>query len=221
MFIDKAEKYQIEKYKLLLKAAGYLTKLTTSAESGINRRALDSNTLEIIFAKCFGFTDVSKKDEAIDCYRDDLGIGLKTFGCDGYYSFEKVAEFNASYDIIDSLRSKPEILIRHLTRERNQRIQTTLDRYGLKNTIYHCITRNKNGNWYVIEESMDRISENNFEIQKVNDKTIFFNDENGEYKFNFSKSVIMKKFNNTFPYEKIKIDIAKDPFEILEKIAKN
>ena len=221
MFIDKAKKSEVEKYISLLKAAGYITKLSTNSEGGIMRRILDSTTLEIIFSQNFKFNDVSKKDEAIDCYKDGLGVGLKTFGCDGLSKLEKIAEFNEKSDFIYELRSSPEKVVRFVAGLRNDRIQTTIDRYNLSNIIYHCITRNRNGNWYVIEEPMHTINVNKFIIEKQTDKVIDFRDDHGSYKFNFSKSVIMKRFNNAFPFKEFHVEIAENPFEILEKISKS
>jgi len=91
--------------------------------------------------------------------------------------------------------------------------------HGLTDCLYHCIGRHKN-ELLVFETEYPLVNIDRLCKIKQTDKSLAFNDGVDEYRFNFSKSVLMKKFSleNAHIISKIDVKIFDDPYEILLKL---
>lgn len=142
-----------------------------------------------------------------------LGIGLKTFICNKDSSIEKIAEFNKLSNTLRSKKSKQDLAL-FLAQCRNERIRVANKNYGITDSLYHIVARRKN-ELIFFEADYEEISISNIRDIEETEKTLRFNDVNNEYCFNFSKSVLQRKFYIPQNCPKIKIDIIDNPFEVL------
>jgi len=170
---------------------------------------LDYRSAENIFCKAFNADNLSRTDTAFDAKIDKLGIGIKTFICNGTSKKEKVAEFNALSSDLKELSGLA--LAQKVSEYRNQRIDSAYSTYALDAAVYHLITR-REGRLLIFETLYERVDIEKIKVTKDNSKTVEFNDGKNFYSFNFSKSTLFKQFN--FPADEHKIlDV---PVEILE-----
>ena len=172
---------------------------------------------EKIFCRAFEAEDLSRSDVSADAKKKDLGIGLKTFLSGNYKTFQKVAEFNNDKPLYDNL--SPDKLILKVAELRNARIEFTENAHGLKNSIYHCVLREKE-KFLIFEEPMDKLDIANIKKFKKNKSSIVFDDGKNEYSFLLSKSTLTKRFvTRPITYD-FNVEILKDPFEELRKLFK-
>ncbi|WP_231860213.1 hypothetical protein [Helicobacter himalayensis] len=104
---------------------------------------LHYRVMENLFCQCFEAENLSRSDTAYDAKIGNLGIGLKTFICNSNASVEKIAEFNKDSPFLKSKTDSKE-LAKTLAQMRNNRIQLANDLYGITNSIYHIIARDRN-----------------------------------------------------------------------------
>lgn len=176
---------------------------------------LEYRAAENIFCKAFSAENLARSDTAFDAKMGTLGIGIKTFVCQRKIKTEKIAEFNALSKELRNLQGKE--LAQAIAKYRNQRIESAYSTYALDKSVYHLITR-RDGKLLIFEDSYECINLENIKVTKENDKAIEFNDGSGLYSFNFSKSVLFKRFSLPKNIEKIleiPVSILEDPYTFL------
>ena len=213
MFLQSQSKQQKQKYQNSLKIVGSLSNLFSDSPAPY----LYYRIAEKIFCMAFEAEDLSRSDVSADAKKKDLGIGLKTFLSGNHKTFQKVAEFNNDRPLYSSL--SPSRLILKISKLRNARIEFTENAYGLKNSIYHCILREK-GKFLIFEEPMDKIDIANIKQIKKNRSSIVFNDGKNEYSFLLSKSTLTKRFMTKPVIYDFDIEILEDPLRELGKLFK-
>lgn len=180
---------------------------------------LHYRVMENLFCSCFKAKNISRSDIAYDAKIESLGIGLKTFICKQNSSIEKIAEFNRLSNAIKSKNDDRDLVV-FLAECRNNRIKVANENYGISKSIYHIIARREK-ELVFFETDYDEINISNIRNIKRTDKSLTFNDDKNEYYFNFSKSVLQKKFYIPLQYSKINVDIIENPFDVLKSIKKN
>ena len=200
-------------YFNMLKLIGQLSNLFSESNVPYIHYRLTEN----IFCKYFNATNLSRDDISFDAIYNEFGVGIKTFQLkNGNSSVEKVAEFNKLSPELRTLNGIE--LARRVSKLRNDRIELANRLCGVSNSLYHIVGRKEN-ELLIYNTPYDLIDiENICDIKNNKDKTIKFNDGISEYSFNFSKSVLMKKFVASEDHKIIPIDIIKDPFAILEEL---
>ena len=203
-------------YFNMLKLIGQLSNLFSESNVPYIHYRLTEN----IFCKYFNATNLSRDDISFDAIYNEFGVGIKTFQLkNGNSSVEKVAEFNKLSPELRTLNGIE--LARRVSKLRNDRIELANRLCGVSNSLYHIVGRKEN-ELLIYNTPYDLIDiENICDIKNNKDKTIKFNDGISEYSFNFSKSVLMKKFVASEDHKIIPIDIIKDPFAILEELLSN
>src|SRR5690606_32328681 len=110
-------------YLKLLSAVSKLSGLfSESSVPFINYRVAEN-----IFCRSFDAGNLSRSDTAFDANYNSVGVGLKTFVCNGNSSTEKVAEFNSLSRTLKDFKGKE--LALKLGEFRN-------DRINLANRVY-------------------------------------------------------------------------------------
>jgi len=211
MFIETQEQYKKEYYRSMLQTLGSLSKLFSENSAPY----LYYRVAENLFCKSFDADNLSRSDISADASLGDTGFGLKTFLRGSGSKMEKVAEFNrASIDLRELSTSQQ---VQEIARLRNERIETTRRIYGVRNMIYHCVTRTE-GKMEVTETPMNLIDIASLAVSNANGKSINFSDGLEEYSFNISKSTLFKRFTVENVLMEIPVEIVDDPFALLEKI---
>lgn len=211
MFLkSQPEKFR-EEYKKFLRIAGGLSNLFSDSPVPY----LYYRVAEKVFCRAFEAEDLSRSDVSVDARKENLGIGLKTFGYGNGRTFQKVAEFNRDQSIYRGL--DPEKLIRKIADLRNARIEFTKNVYKLNSVMYHCVMRNK-GKFSIFEEPMEKIDIENIGKIKKKDNSIAFSDDRSEYSFLLSKSTLAKRFEASEAVFELDVKIMKDPLEELRKL---
>lgn len=214
MFFSNQTQEEQNKYELLLRIIGSLSKLSTDNTS---TPYLYYRMAENIFCRAFNAKNLSRSDISIDASKQEYGIGLKTFLHKNGHCLEKVAEFNRERSLYKDKFKDPEDLIKTIAELRNKRIKSTSGICSLSkdNLLYHCVTR-ENSKFHLHEEKMNLIDINSIQKMNIKNNTISFNDGLEEYSFNLSKSTLFKRFNID-PIYTIDVKIIDDPFVLLEK----
>ncbi|MFV0626890.1 MAG: NgoFVII family restriction endonuclease [Alphaproteobacteria bacterium] len=212
MFFSNQPDEQKEKYYLLLKIVGALSKL--SSDNG-DIPYLYYRMAENIFCKAFNARNLSRSDISLDASKEIQGIGLKTFLHKNGRPIEKIAEFNkdrASFAGKSSVQ-----IINAISHLRNERLRTTggICDINVNNMLYHCISREK-GKFLIYETPMQLINLEGLKVGREANNVISFNDGLNDYSFNLSKSTLFKKFI-VEPVEEIDVKIFEDPYEVLER----
>lgn len=174
---------------------------------------LHYRVMENLFCSCFNAENLSRADTAYDAKIDKLGVGLKTFVYQKSGSIEKIAEFNKKSSFLKGIVDIRD-LTENLARLRNDRIQLANDLYGIENSIYHIIARIEN-QLIFFETNYNKIDISNLRHLKNTDKSLSFSDGQNEYFFNYSKSVLQRKFYIPQNFSSLDIKIIENPFEIL------
>lgn len=173
---------------------------------------LHYRVMENLFCSCFGAQNLSRSDTAYDAKIDKLGIGLKTFICQKDYSLEKIAEFNKDSSTLKNIRHRD--LAEKLAILRNERMQLANDLYGISDSMYHIIARRDN-ELVFFESDYGKIDIANLQNIKDSKASLSFSDGQNDYSFNYSKSVLQRKFYIPQKYSSLKIQIVENPFELL------
>ena len=167
---------------------------------------------ENIFCRSFDAGNLSRSDTAFDANYNSVGIGLKTFVCNGNSSTEKVAEFNSLARTLKDFKGKE--LALKLGEYRNDRINLANRVYDIENSLYHIVAR-KEKELLLYETDYNLIDIANIHSVKDNKASLQFEDGNNLYSFNYSKSTLFRKFiipQNAF---RLPIDIIEDPYSLL------
>jgi NgoFVII restriction endonuclease len=203
-------------YISLLKAFTSLTKLFS--ESG--HLYLEYRAMENIFCNSFNAVNLAREDGAFDAKIGTRGYGLKTFGIKDK-SLEKVAEFNKYSTLLRDIKSNEDLVCK-LADLRNSRISTAINLHNLDSYIYHCIGRNED-RLIVFETEYPLICIEN--IRNINRKntSLSFNDGRHEYNFNFSKSVLLKRFalQDSKIIQETNVSVLNDPYSAILQLSEN
>ena len=195
-------------YLKLLSAVSKLSGLfSESAVPFINYRVAEN-----IFCRSFDAGNLSRSDTAFDANYNSVGVGLKTFVCNGNSSTEKVAEFNSLARTLKDFKGK-ELAIK-LGEFRNDRINLANRLYDIENSLYHIVAR-KEKELLLYETDYNIIDVENIHSVKDNKASLQFEDGHNLYSFNYSKSTLFRKFiipQNAF---RLPIDIIEDPYSLL------
>lgn len=208
MFLKTQTNQNIENYTSALKAIGAFSNLFSSSDKPFIQYRVAENA----FCKAFGADNLARADVAYDAIINGYGVGIKTFVLTGSSKVEKIAEFNSRSSELRILKGLD--LANKLADFRNDRI-TFADRlYNTKNRVYHIIGRDK-FLIKVFETNYDLIDKASIEILEETKSSLKFKDALNEYNFNFSKSVLMKRF--VIPEEciEIPVKIIEEPINVL------
>ncbi len=173
---------------------------------------------EKIFCSSFLADDLSRGDVALDAHKDFIGLGLKTFLATNYKTFQKVAEFNKDKFLYED--KSPEKMIRIISSLRNERIIFTEKLYNIKDSLYHCVVRDKDV-FKIYEEKISSIDIEKITEIKKKKSSITFHDELHEYSFNISKSTLTKKFITDKFQSTFEVKRLKNPLEELRECLKS
>ena len=180
---------------------------------------LVSRATENIFCEALHATNLGRDDSAIDAILSGYGVGIKTFLHNNGRTLQKIAEFNRNSGAYRELSDKEKVY--YIARLRNERLQFALNNYGVKELIYHCITRKNDGTINFYETPMDFIDIRNINSIVSKQNSISFNDKINEYNFNLTKSTLFKRFpfsDDRYLVASINVDIIQDPFIALSNI---
>ncbi|KQO20835.1 restriction endonuclease [Flavobacterium sp. Leaf82] len=195
-------------YLKLLSAVSKLSGLfSESAVPFINYRVAEN-----IFCRSFQAGNLSRSDTAFDANYNSVGIGLKTFVCNGNSSTEKVAEFNSLSRTLKDFKGKD--LALKLGEFRNDRIDLANRIYNIESSLYHIVAR-KEKELLLYETDYNAIDIANIHSIKENKAGLQFEDGINLYSFNYSKSTLYRKFiipQNVF---RLQVDIIEDPYSLL------
>ena len=195
-------------YLKLLSAVSKLSGLfSESSVPFINYRVAEN-----IFCRSFDAGNLSRSDTAFDANYNSVGVGLKTFVCNGNSSTEKVAEFNSLAKTLGNFKGKE--LALKLGEYRNDRINLANRVYDIENSLYHIVAR-KEKELLLYETDYNIIDVANIQSVKDNKASLQFEDGKNLYSFNYSKSTLFRKFiipQNAF---RLPIDIIEDPYSLL------
>ena len=173
---------------------------------------IEYRVVENIFCRSFNAKNLSRSDTAFDAKFNSIGVGLKTFVCNGSKSIEKVAEFNSLSGILKTYNGK-ELAIK-LGEFRNNRIYLANRLYNIESSIYHIVAR-KVKELVLFETDYNIIDIANIHSVKENRAGIQFNDGKNLYSFNYSKSTLFRKFEIPQNAFRLPIEIIDDPYSLL------
>lgn len=195
-------------YLKLLSAVSKLSGLfSESSVPFINYRVAEN-----VFCRSFDAGNLSRSDTAFDAKYKLIGVGLKTFVCNGNTSIEKVAEFNSLSRTLKDFTGKE--LALKLGEFRNDRINLANRVYDIENSLYHIVAR-KEKELVLYETDYNIIDIANIHSVKENRAGIQFNDGKNLYSFNYSKSTLFRKFEIPQNAFRLPIDIIDDPYSLL------
>lgn len=209
MLIENFSDEKINNYLKLLKSVGSLSIMF--ADSPVPY--LNYRVAENIFCLAFNADNLSRHDCSIDARIDEIGIGIKTFLNNNAKTYQKIAEFNRDSSMLDKI--EPKELAKEVSRLRNERLLTTQRIYGVKQMIYHCITR-ENAKINIYECNMDFIDIKKISHVRSKNNSITFNDGNNEYLFNKSKHTLFKRFYTLESLYSIDVRILRDPYTLIQ-----
>lgn len=211
MFLKNVKKEKIDIYSKHIKSMASLSGLFSNSQIPF----LHYRIAENIFCKSFKAENLSRADIAYDAKLESTGIGLKTFISKGNKR-EKIAEFNAHSDSLKKNNNDKELIL-ELSDLRNTRIDFANRTYGIKKGIYHCVVREKN-KINIFETDYNSIDKDSLKNIKREKASIFFEDNNTEYSFNFSKSTLYRRFYTPKDALSFDIKIVNDPYELILKL---
>jgi len=195
-------------YLKLLSAVSKLSGLfSESSVPFINYRVAEN-----VFCRSFDAGNLSRSDTAFDAKYKLIGVGLKTFVCNGNTSIEKVAEFNSLSRTLKDFTGKE--LALKLGEFRNDRINLANRVYDIENSLYHIVAR-KEKELVLYETDYNIIDIANIHSVKENRAGIQFYDGKNLYSFNYSKSTLFRKFEIPQNAFRLPIDIIDDPYSLL------
>lgn len=208
MFLKTQTNQNIENYTSALKAIGAFSNLFSSSDKPFIQYRVAENA----FCKAFGADNLARADVAYDAVINNCGVGIKTFVLSGSSKIEKVAEFNSRSSELRMLKGLH--LAHKLADFRNERIEFADRLYNTKSRVYHIIGRDK-FLIKVFETSYDLIDKDSIEILKETKSSLKFKDALNEYNFNYSKSVLMKRFVVPKECIEIAVEILEEPINVL------
>ena len=213
IFLKTQSKDNIKIYTNYLKAIGAFSNLYSSSDKPFIQYRVAENA----FCKAFEADNLARADVAYDAIIDGFGVGIKTFILSGNSKVEKVAEFNSRSAELRKFKGID--LARELAGYRNERIEFADRVYEVEKRVYHIIGRDSLV-IKIFEVGYDLIDKDSIEIISDSKSSLKFKDSKNEYNFNYSKSVLMKRFIVPKDYIEIDVDIIDDPLEVLLKLIK-
>ncbi|MHA3225455.1 phospholipase D-like domain-containing protein [Globicatella sulfidifaciens] len=210
MFYNTQSNEERKEYLELLKVVGSLSNLFS--ENPVPY--LYYRAAENIFCRAFKAENLSRGDVSADAAKDKLGIGLKTFMHGNGKTLQKIAEFNKEANAFEG--KKPEEIVEKVSKMRNDRINFTVRAHGLKDMIYHLVTR-EDGRFNIYEEEMYTVDLSSVKNIKTTKNAVSFKDTHAEYNFYIPKSTLFKRFITNKPIETFNVEILEDPFSFLLK----
>lgn len=199
-----------KRYFALLKLVAQLSKLFSEN----NVPYLDYRLAENLFCRCYQALNDARSCTAYDARIASVGIGIKTFILgNNDSSVEKIAEFNKLKKVLDGFRGID--LARKLGEYRNDRMRFANDAFGVNESQYHIVGR-KEGLLRIFNCPYEEINLSKIHLTKDDGTSVCFNDEENEYSFNISKSVLMKRFNVESDFVDVPVEIVEDPLQLLE-----
>ncbi len=210
MFYRQQDERLRQNYIKSLQLMGNLSNLFSDSVSPY----LHYRVAEKVFCYAFRAYDLSRSDISFDASKDGMGIGLKTFLKTNDKTVQKIAEFNKDRELYTA--KSDEEIVNIIAYLRNQRIEISQNIAATKESLYHCVLRDKN-KFFIFEEEMASIDiENIHNIQKTRNK-INFDDGRYEYGFNLSKSTLYKRFYTENIIEEFDVEIFENPLEKLKE----
>ena len=207
-----------KKYIKFLKTVAALSRLfSQSPKPYISYRAAEN-----VFCTSFAAENFSRADIAYDAMVDKMCFGIKTFVDNS--PWQKIAEFNRASAIVSALPQEEQI--RRLASLRNERITFANRLLGNESAYYHCIIR-ADKFIYLFEEPYDEIDTDNISVVQSNSSnkktSISFSDSKHDYRYNYSKSTLYKRFviDQGICKYKIPVTILDNPLDILAKLLRD
>lgn len=179
---------------------------------------IDYRITENLFCKYFNANNLSRSDISYDAQLQNLGVGIKTFQLnDNNSSLEKIAEFNKLSPELRELKGKA--LALKVSSLRNTRIALADSLCNADQRLYHIIGR-KADELVIFNAPYDYINIDSICDVKTskNNKGISFNDGINDYRYNHSKSVLMKLFSKTDDCVLYPVSIIENPYALLEQL---
>ena len=214
-FYLEQSKQEQENYHQYLRLMGSLSRLFSDSPVPY----LAPKVMENIFCKAFNAENLALSNISYDALKDGLGIGLKTFLHQKGSTEQKVAEFNKlAPDWRNNIDPKenPMAFVEKIAEARNRRIDSTQALKKASNHLYHCITRTPD-KIHLFETPLAKIDMDAVKTIRYTASSLLFSDDSFSYNFNFSKSVLLKRF--VFEEQKalisIPIQIIEDPLDYL------
>lgn len=210
MFYELQPQEEQTNYKEILKKVGELSNLfSDSLKPSLYYRAHEN-----CFCKYFKAENLARHDCSADAKKGTMGIGLKTWVGS---NIQKVAEFGKLREILDPLDD--DALVLKVAEFRNERIQTTMNLYGIKKMIYHIVIREDN-KMTINECPFDFIDINHIKRlpKKDGKNTRYFTDGKHEYNFNKSKTTLYMNFNDLTKLDEFDVSIMDDPFNAIMNV---
>lgn len=228
MLWSKLPLEQQNEYVHFLKVFGALSGLFKDHSAGDNARKpfLHYRNHEQLYARTFDVIDLTRKDSAFDVVFADetqrVGIGLKTWIHTNDFTYQKVAEFNKDApELIHPLIAQGDAkeVVKKVAELRNERISLDKRLYKTDQEIYHYVTRDDDY-MYINETTYDYIDIENIEVTKETKTTYHFTDQQNNYRYYNSKSVLLEEFDASENKRLASIPIQQydDPFLLLESL---
>jgi len=228
MLWSKLPLEQQNEYVHFLKVFGALSGLFKDHSAGDNARKpfLHYRNHEQLYARTFDVIDLTRKDSAFDVVFADetqrVGIGLKTWIHTNDFTYQKVAEFNKDApELIHPLiaQGNAKEVVKKVAELRNERISLDKRLYKTDQEIYHYVTRDDDY-MYINEATYDYIDIENIEVTKETKTTYHFTDQQNNYRYYNSKSVLLEEFDASKDKRLVSIPIEQyeDPFLLLESL---
>lgn len=201
---------QKEKYRQTLKSLAALSNLFASSQIPF----LDYRVAENVFCESFDAQNLARYCNSADAMINGVGVGIKTWvkGTNR----QKVAEFDKAKSSYEGLSGLD--LAKRIAELRNERIETTMGQFGLKQMLYHCILRFE-GSVKIIECSFDKIDIENIKVITTagnKDKSsLYFTDSKSQYSFMYSKSTLFKVFDSFEVVDQFDVDIIDKPYPLI------
>ena len=206
---------EIDRYLKLLKCIWALSNLFSESDTPY----LYYRVAENIFCEAFSAINLARSDCTADAKLHNIWYWLKTFTVNTDNSIEKIAEFNSERNLYTQYANDLEMYIKKIAELRNYRIQSTMDIHWIEHMYYHCVARFP-WKFSLHEEEMNFIDVENIRwIKKIgkNGNVIVFNDNINEYRFNISKSTLLKRFTIS-PVITFDVNMFEDPLTLIEEL---
>lgn len=199
-----------EKYFDMLSLMAQLSRLFSESDTPY----LDYRLTENLFCRYFNAMNDARSCTAYDARLGQLGIGIKTFILKNNQSVEKIAEFNKLKKELNGLKGFE--LAQKIATFRNERMQFANNQYDVFETQYHIVGRQE-GLLRIFNTPYEEVDISKLHLEKDDETSIIFNDEKNEYRFNKSKSVLMKRFIVPSQYKDVEVSILEEPLDLLEE----
>lgn len=207
-FYPRQSQRDKEKYQRLIIGMAQISYVFSQSD----KPYLDYRVAENIFCKAFSAENYTRQDLSVDAVKIRDGIGIKTFiSGSARCKSEKIAEFvnRERYPLNENNINE---MIWQVAAYRNHRLNETIRRFDLANTVYHYLVRDTR-RIHICECAMMPIDINSINIPVNNNprgNKVIFNDRNFAYYFHLSKHTLFKKFDYVNPFHTLTIGTQRD-----------